>query len=218
MNRSILITRPDDDSVLTLLCIWTETVIHLARKHNFAVFDLKSRKSNKKDFDSYIKRNNPSFLVFNGHGSETTIIGYDNEPLVSLGKDESLLKHKIIYSRTCNSAAKLGKESVKSGCQAFLGYLKPFWLPRSKTSGRNISKDKIAKRFLDPTNLIPTTLIKGHTAAEANQRSKETMIRSYREMVSSISSFEERSIAFFLYCNLRNQVLIGNPKARIYIS
>src|SRR3990172_3236312 len=113
----------------------------------------RSKKSNKKDFDSYINRNNPSLVFFNGHGSDKLIAGYNDEPLVTAGKDESLLKDKIVYSRTCSSAAILGPASVKGGCKTFIGYIRPFFLPRSKTPIRNTLKDKVAKRFLEPTNL-----------------------------------------------------------------
>lgn len=215
MNKTILITRPNHDGLLNLLFYWTEPVISLAKKKGFVVLDLKSKKSNKKDFDSYLFKNNPSLIFFNGHGSDSSITGYNNEPLVTAGSDEKLLKEKVVYSRTCSSAAVLGTRSIKAGCKAFIGYIDPFWLPKSKKHHVNLLEDKVAGRFLEPTNLIPTTLIKGHTALEADRRSKTEMSKNYVEMVSSTSSLEERSLSFFLYCNIVSQVLIGNPDTRI---
>ena len=213
MNKTILITRPDDDSTLNLLFFWTEPVVILAKKKNFVVLDLKSEKSSKKVFDSYIRKNNPSLVFFNGHGSDNSIEGFNNEILITGGLDEFLLKGRVVYSRTCSSASLLGPRCIKCGCKAFIGYDNPFWLPRSKTIYGNPLKDKMAERFLAPTNLIPTTLIKGHTASDAHNRSKREMSKNYREMVSSISTSEERKLSFFLYCNIVSQTLIGEPQS-----
>lgn len=215
MNKTVLITRPNHDALLNLLYHWTEIVVVLAKKKKFTVLDLKSQKSNKKDFDSYIVKKNPSLVFFNGHGAPNLITGHGNEPLIVAGKDESLLKDKIIYSRTCDSAAILGKKSVKKGTKAFIGYLSPFALPYSKSFISNPLRDNIARRFLEPTNLIPTTIIKGHTAGEADLRAKKEMYRNVLEMLSSISSFEEQQVAGFLWSNIASQTLIGDPTAKI---
>lgn len=104
---------------------------------------------------------------------------------------------------------------IKCKARAFIGYIWDFWF---FYEGGNIShptKDKLAKRFLEPSNLVGTTLLKGKTAGEANNRSKSLMLKNYFEMVSSKGSFEEQRVASFLWGNIAGQRLYGDPEARI---
>ncbi|MBI2065939.1 hypothetical protein HYT60_00290 [Candidatus Woesebacteria bacterium] len=215
MSKTILITRPNYEEKLNFLFFWSQTVVDLARKKNFVVLDLRSEKSNKKDFDSYIKKNNPSFVFFNGHGSARLITGHNDEPLVCADKDEDLLKDKIVYSRTCESALVLGNQCVKNGTKTFIGYISPFVFFYSKSSVLHPLGDDICRQFLEPTNLIAIKLLKGHTSREANEYSKIAMLKNVFSMLSSASTLGEKTVASFLWGNITSQVLIGNPNAMI---
>ena len=57
--------------------------------------------------------------------------------------------------------------------------------------------------------------LNGHTVDEANQRSKQAMIKNFRKMISSDSTFEERFTARWLWSNIRSQVLWGNKDTRL---
>lgn len=74
----------------------------------------------------------------------------------------------------------------------------------------------MAKLFLEPSNLIPTTLLKGHTVGEAHERAKQEMIKNFRKMISSASTFEERYAARWLWSDIRSQVIIGDHNASLY--
>src|SRR3989339_1998945 len=101
MNKAILITRPDHDLITTYLFQWSEYVINLANKKNIKVLDLSGKRANEKMFTSYIVKNEPILVFFNGHGDEDVITGYNNEPLVAVNKNEKLLEKKIVYARSC---------------------------------------------------------------------------------------------------------------------
>ena len=85
MNKSILITRPNHDLATTYLYWWSKKVIDKCQEKEIKYFDLKGKKASKKNFDSYLKRNNPSFIFINGHGSEEVVTGWDNEILLKVG-------------------------------------------------------------------------------------------------------------------------------------
>lgn len=215
MNKTILITRPNYEEKLNFLYFWSQLVVDLAKKKNFVVLDLRSNKSNKKTFDSYIIRNNPSFVFFNGHGSSDMVTGHNDEPLVTANKDEELLKGKIIYSRTCGSALVLGNQCVKKGTRTFIGYQSPFVFFYSKSFVSHPLKDNISRQFLEPTNLIPIKLIKGHTSQEAHEYSRVSMQKNYFSMMSSASTLGEKHVASYLWGDLTSQVLIGDKNSKI---
>lgn len=107
-NKKMLITRPDHDDVTSYLYAWGRKVVDVAKERNIEVFDLKREKANRKAVRSFITKRNPKLLIFNGHGDEETISGYQNEVLVKCNRNEGLLRNRIIYSISCRSAEKLG--------------------------------------------------------------------------------------------------------------
>ncbi|HAU65447.1 MAG: hypothetical protein UU02_C0042G0008 [Candidatus Woesebacteria bacterium GW2011_GWA1_40_43] len=153
-------------------------------------------------------------MFFNGHGSPEVINGHNNEPLISMDKDEYLLKSKIVYSRTCESARALGVKCVERGTKTFIGYINPFVFFYSKTCVLHPLSDDICKQFLQPTNFIPIKLLKGHTSKEACDYSKFIMRKNFFSMLSSASTVGERAVASFLLGNIMNQVLIGDEKSK----
>lgn len=188
-------------------------MIDEAKSKGITVLDLEGKKASKQKFVSYISRNNPHLIFLNGHGSKDSVAGYDNEVLLDEDNCEALLREKIIYARSCEAGASLGPFSIEKGAVAFIGYNKDFWLIRSKERGTKPLTDPIAKLFLEPSNLVPITLIKGNSTQEAYQKSQENMRRNFSYMISSKSSLEERDAAFFLFSNYTCQVILGDKQA-----
>lgn len=211
-NKIVLITRPNDDQTLNFLCYWTEQIINEVLKRNFNLLDLKGNKATRKNLESYIAKNFPSLILFNGHGTKSSILGYDNESLVEYGKNENLLLGKIVYARSCESASELG---AKCKAKAFIGYVWKFTFMYYENNISHPLNDKLAKKFLEPSNLVATLLLKGKSAGEAHNRSRNLMLKYYFEMVSSKGTFEERSVASFLWGNINGQRIYGDMEARI---
>jgi len=76
-------------------------------------------------------------------------------------------------------------------------------------------KDPIAKYFLEPSNLVMTTIIKGNSVKEADKRSKRSMKKNFLKLLTSTSSADEREIAPYLWSNIRAQVVLGDETATI---
>src|SRR4030042_5432057 len=100
----MLITRPCHDVTTNYLYYWSIPLIEKARKVGKSVFDLSKRRANSKEFSSVVKKVEPSLIVFNGHGNETSVMGSDNELLVSTKFNMDKLKGRIVYARSCRSA------------------------------------------------------------------------------------------------------------------
>ncbi len=207
MNKALLITRPRYDAITNYFYTWSEKILRIAKNKRIPIYDLKESKANKSRFESYIKAHQPSFIFLNGHGNSEMIAGHNNELLVD---KTSLITEGIIYARSCNAADNLGHMLTKKNLKTFIGYTRKFILGYRVDLVSTPAKDNIAKLFLEPSNSVAIVLLKGHTAQEAHNRSRNSMYQNFRKMISSTASFEERFAARWLWSNYKSQVLIGN--------
>lgn len=215
MNKSLLVTRPNHDYATNYLCFWSKYVIDEATEKHIPVYDLKGIKATKAKFDSFLKSRQPGFLFLNGHGNATTITGFNNEPLLKSDTVQKFAKDTIVYARSCDAGKILGVKLIESGTRVFIGYKRKFlcgWTPSKVTKPLT---DTLAKLFLEPSNLVPTTLLKGHTAKKAHERSKSAMQKNFRRMISTAATDEERYAARWLYGNMKCQVLYGDQNAAL---
>lgn len=215
ISKSLLVTRPNHDPTTDYLCQWSTVIIDIARKKGFKVYDLKGDKATRKMFESYLKARKPTFLFLNGHGDARRVTGYENESLLEYTKNERVVKNSIIYARSCDAGRILGPELVKIGARVFIGYNRKFIIGYTPRKITRPLEDEIAKLFLEPSNLVPSTILKGHTAFEADDRSKAAMYRNFRRMISSSATYKEQYAAKWLWGNFKAQVLYGDPCAGI---
>ncbi|KKU87476.1 MAG: hypothetical protein UY17_C0017G0003 [Candidatus Beckwithbacteria bacterium GW2011_GWC2_47_9] len=214
MSKSLLVTRSNHDEATNYLYYWSSLVIKDAKKKLFSVYDLAGKKANKKNFDSYLKSKKPTILFLNGHGNATTITGQNLEPLLEVGK-KSAVAETIIYARSCDAGITLGKRLIKDRAKAFIGYNRKFILGYTPQKLTRPLSDSLAKLFLEPSNLVVTTLIKSKTAQAAQDRSKQAMWKNFRRMTANRASSQMRYTARWLWSNYKSQVLYGDAKAAV---
>ena len=212
MSGSMLVTRPDHEIVTKYCCVWSERLVKLAQQKGLHVYDLKGAKATRRNFESYVKKNQPSLIFLNGHGSAEVVTGYDNEPLADMASEPAV---SIFYARSCDAAALLGPALVQKGARAFVGYVRKFVLYYDPEYTMRLEEDPMAGLFLDSSNLVVSTLLKGHAVAEAHRRSKEVMAKNLRKMISSAATPEERYAASAMWSNMTNQVALGDLDATI---
>jgi len=73
----------------------------------------------------------------------------------------------------------------------------------------------MVRLFMESSNLVVSSIIKDHTAAEADQRSKNAMFKNLKRMISSEATFEERYAAPAMWSNINAQVVLGDAHAKI---
>lgn len=212
-SRAILVTRPNHDLGTNYLFYWSGLVIK--NPHGFKVLDLSKKKANKENFVSYINKHKPILVFLNGHGTQDTITGHDNEILIESGKNERLLAKKIVYARSCDAAKNLGLQCVLRGTISFIGYEEKFVLAYSHSCVTRPLQDRVAELFLEPSNLIPISLLKGNTVEKAYKKSQDSMLRNLHFMVSSKASSAQKDAAPYLWTNRKYQTVIGSYKARL---
>lgn len=212
----VLITRPEHDPGTRYLSRWSENVIEEARKRNFDVIDLHKDKAIRKEFEGRVHKANPALIVMNGHGNEASVTGHDNEVLVQHGDNEALLHNRVTYAVSCDSAAVLGAECVKSGETAFIGYNKSFIFNFTPQHILRPTQDKRAAQFLNASNQVPISLLKGHTAKQASDRSKSLFRNAIQKLLPSITSDPfAREDAKDLFWDMNHQICLGAQDAHL---
>ena len=214
MNKIFLITRPSHDATTRYLSAWSEKIIKLANKKGIQILDLKKGKANAKELESRISKMQPLFIVFNGHGSSDCITGHENRDLIRAGENEELLEGKIVYAVSCKSAGRLGPKSVRVGVLSYIGYTEDFIFAYDYSKLTRPLNDKIAKLFLEPSNQVAISLIKGNEAGDSSKRSKEFSKRNIQKLLTSESSKESIQHAQFLWWNMESQVCLGNKDSK----
>lgn len=210
-NKFFLITRPKHDTTTHYLYCWNKLVLEEADKRGIPFVDFSGERANRKDVEKFLVKQNPSLVIFNGHGDADLIKGHKDEILIKLRENENLLRSKIIYAVSCRSAQVLGKEGVSSGIKCFLGYTDDFVFIFDKAKTAEPLQDGLAKNFLQPSNTLVKSLLKGNTTKEAYQKSQ----RSFKEIVNCLLTSEvpgAENIVWWLLWDKDNQVLLGDEE------
>ena len=213
MIKTILIIQPNHDLTTNYLFFWAEKIIDIAKRKEIRVVALKSRRANKKEFLSINKKTNPQLIFFNGHGDYDLIAGQDNEVLVKSEDNDKCLGGRLVYALACRSAGKLGKTSVKQGTKAYLGYDEDFVFNYDLEKISKPLDDKVAQLFLKPSNLIVSSLLKGHTAHQSWENSQNDFKRRITAIVASKDRVMVSSYLPNLLWDMQHQVCLGDKKA-----
>ncbi len=203
----VLVTRPKHDMANHYLYFWTGKVLDWAKNKTIEVIDLKQEKSNKKNVCGYLKRDRADTALLNGHGDEQAIFGHGNEELFSVKDDLSFLKGKTIFMRACRAGKILGAQAVKSGAKAVIGYDEDFQFWHLQDYLHKPLDDPFARPYMEASNQVSISLLKGHTASTAQ---KNSMKRYKKEIVKMLNSDSNSSLLPSLLHNMMHQVCIEN--------
>lgn len=210
MNKTFLITRPEHDDTTHYLSKWSQQLIDLANKKGINTIDLNKSRANKKEVESILSKKNPELIMFNGHGNVNIVTGHDNEVLIQLGKNDDLLKSKIVYALSCKSAKELG---AKGNAKTYIGYDDDFIFIYEPNKITHPTEDKTAKLFLEPSNEVVISLIKENPAKEAHERSQKLFQDRINKLLTSEATPDAAIIARYLWWNMKHQVCLGNKEA-----
>lgn len=214
MDNLLLVTRPKYDDGTEYFSAYALEILKEAKKSDIPVKDFEGKEANKKNIEKYLKSKNPKMLFLNGHGNEREICGHKNEVIFS-STNVDLIKNRITYARACLSANVLGYEAVKNNSGCFIGYIYPFsfWMDGKRSA--TPLKDKIAGMFLNPSNEIVLSLLKGETAKMADKKSKRMMILNMKEILAMEQKNEPGATGMLqiLWDNYEGQIVLGNQNA-----
>lgn len=211
----MLITMPDSPPELLYLSKWSEKIIKIAETNGIKVNQIRGDKATKSHITHDIESGNPQFINFNGHGSENCVCGQENEVLILLGENDSLLKNRIVHSLTCESAIELG---ARCGAKAYIGYNSLFFFCMDGKSLSRPLEDRFARPILDSAFEIPNQIAKRKTVKEAFEQSQKKYQEYIDEYTFSESKYTTEELQFilpYLCWDKSIQIFHGNPDAKI---
>lgn len=211
----IIITRPQHDVTTKYLSSWAGEVIDLAKKKGVEVYDLAKEKANKSEFEGRVRKLKPEAIFLNGHGNVDCVTGHDNNDLVNTKGNYHILKGRVTYALSCSSGKGLGVKVVKNGNATYIGYSDKFIFALDNKYLSKPLRDPNAKPFMEASNQVMVSLLKGNTAKDASERSKKTFHDHYTRLLSSNADPDSLQIAQFLWWDMRNQVCLGDVDAKL---
>ncbi len=234
MTCKVFVTRPDHDDETKYLYEYSKEYIKFIENKDIQLISFSENKCSRENVEKLILKQNPNLIVFNGHGNEEVICGCkENEDrnvltikirdsqrdeIIIDMKNKEILKSKIIYSVACSSAKKLGMKVAKSHTKtAFIGYEEEFiFLMDTRKMCKPLS-DQIARPFLESSNQVVISLLKGETTGEAYNKSQVTFQKWIDYFQSEKAALHDSiSIAWILFSNKECQKLHGNRDVRLF--
>ncbi len=212
MNKILLVTRPKYDDTTYYLFHWTKKVIKLADKKGIQILDLKEKRANRKEFESIMLKKQPLLIFLNGHGNVDRVTGQNGEILIKTNDNEVLLKSKIVYALSCKSGKELGHKSIEKGAVAYIGYDDDFIFYFEDNKVSKPLDDKTAKLFIEPSNYVIESLLKGHSVGVSCQRSRQLYKKNIQKLLSIDSSSE---LIPFLIWDMKHQVCLGDKEGAL---
>jgi hypothetical protein len=209
-----LFSRPDSDITLSYLFFYSKEIVKLSQDLGYITLNKEKNEANQKNIFSLIKTKKPNFIMFNGHGSPKEIFGHGNELIVNT-ENAGVLKDAITYSLSCSSAQILGPESVLKGARCFVGYETDFAFGKDPDSEASPRHDRIAKLFLEPSNILVSSLLRGNSVQQAVEKAKSKMLENVWHLNTTKSFPEAIHYAPFLFGNYLGLVAHGNQDGSI---
>ena len=215
MQNGLIITLPQYDNATEYLTYYSKFITKEVEKKGIKTKEIHGNELNLKEFTKIIKKLDYNFVVFNGHGTTDSILGHKTDVILKVGVNEELMKDRIIYARSCNAAVSLGVECTKSSGGAFIGYIFPFVFYMNEQWSTKPSNDNVAKLFLEPSNQVPISLIKGNSAKESDINSKKHIFKNINKVLKNPSEPDTPFIVEGLWNNYLGQVVRGNESTKI---
>ena len=212
--KCVLFSRPKHDDTMEYLYFYSKELLSLSESLGLKTINKEKEDANKKVVSDIIISQKPNLIMFNGHGSENTICGHKNEIIVS-SENVGLLAGSITYALACSSGLELGKEAKDKGAIVFIGYKYDFSIGRDPNSEASPRMDKIAKHFLEPSNLLVSCLLKGKIVKEAITKAKEKMKDSIGYFSTTKDFPEAPHYAPYLYGNYTGLIAHGDEEVCI---
>lgn len=211
----LLITRPAYELPTRYVSAWAQEVVDVAQRKGITVTELGPDRSTRKIVESVLVKRKPSLVMFNGHGSSSTIHGQDGEILIQAEDNEKTLHGSITYVVACDSAKQLGPAAVTAGAKAFIGYDRSFIFVANQHYARDPLKDSRAFPFFNASNMVMISLLKKHTVEESYRKSQDIFVKNISRLSTSEASSDDLFDAQVLNWNMKSQKYLGDGEARL---
>lgn len=230
MGKILFVTQPQHDTMTSYLMEYSKEYADFAHKKGFEVIAFSEERCSRKQVESLISGKNPQLVILNGHGSPEAICGrrssgnksikcltiednLEDEIIIDM-KNKDILKSKITYSLACASAKNIGRCVAELDQKtAFIGYEDDLIILTNTWHECKPREDDVARAFLEPSNQLVISLLKGHDVETACKKSQECFQKWLDYFQSDkIDIRTSQSIAWILYDNMKCQIFHGNAR------
>lgn len=207
----MIVIRSDHDLQTGYLYPYTIPIIEIAKiKYNVVIIENKD--ISETNLRKRIRTRRPSSIFFNGHGSSDAFYDINNNIFIGT-KSADVFEGTITFARACDSLKILGKEAIKKGCIAFIGYKNKFFIARHHSRTCKPDKDPVARVGLECSNLVMVELLKGKNVKEAIEGSHNATSDKIVELVYSKEPWAGASLRALVYNDL-SLGFEGDPEAK----
>jgi len=205
---NVLLTDPGHDFPTQMLSHWiTSAADYMQTLGNIRVVHLQGNDVTHANFHSTVVSHNPRLLLLNGHGSETTMYGHSDLPILDSNDiAEGQFDDRIIHALACKVGAVLGHDLIANGVSTFIGYKEDFQVVH--TSGD--LNDAVAALYLDPAFSVPRSLAEGKSTQDAFIGAQKMYAENLKEALRLNAGI---GILAPLYSNMQHHVLLGSTTA-----
>ncbi|MFA6376053.1 MAG: hypothetical protein WCX69_01475 [Candidatus Paceibacterota bacterium] len=211
----IIVTLPHYDPATQYISNWAKNVVDFAINRGIDVINLVGDKANRKDFEGRVDKVKPRIVFLNGYGDDDCVLGQDNLILVKKGDNHTVLQGKITYALACSSGAELGPEVAKNNDSAYIGYDDEFCFAGNSKYLSHPIDDPRAKPFMESSNQIMCSLLKGNNCQEACEKSRKIFKEYINRLSSSAADPDSLQDAQLLWWDMKHQVCLGNKRSSI---
>ncbi|MFH1361592.1 MAG: hypothetical protein ABIH69_02940 [bacterium] len=211
----LVVTRPQHDVTTSYLFVWAKEIINLAENKGVQVTDLQGENANRHELEGRIRKLQPESIFLNGHGNEDHVTGHNDEILIKMDDNHEILEGRITYALACKSGKLLGQRISKNNGATYIGYSDDFIFICDHNHIARPLTDPKAQPFMESSNQVMISLLKGHSAQEASERSKNVFNKHFTRLLSSSTDPDSLQTAKYLWWNMRNQVCLGNGEATL---
>lgn len=188
--KRLLITRSRHDIGNQYLYAYSEEILEEAKERGWAISQAEDEKNNPKQVQSFLSKNAPNLVVFNGHGTERAVCGHKDETLVDTSSAR-LLDKTVVFARACSAVSELGKTAIENGCKAFIGYRGNFTIPRISEYESTPLRDPAARPVIEVSNVIPTNLLDGAAVQYAVKAARQKGAKLLLKMLTSEEPYDK---------------------------
>lgn len=194
----MIIIRANHDIQTAYLYYYSEELIKEARNRGFKVAKIEGDGISEATLRSRIKNRKPKFIFFNGHGSNLALFDNQKREFIT-EKSADVFNGTVSYTIACSCLEGLGKTAVDKGCNAFIGYNKPFWIARDHRYESKPLEDEVARPVIECSNVVVKSLIKGQTVQESIRRSHEKAVDTILKLIYSKEPLAPASLQALVY-------------------
>lgn len=204
-NRALFCENTTDPVTTPFANYRSKNVIPVFKKRGFTVIVLQGTDDIRTNFVPEAKNLLTVYISGIGHGSYTLYTGHSGNRILEVGNyDPAEVKPKAIHFLSCQTAARLGPDTVKKGARCYAGYTENFVLQWDDTS-TPVNEFVL---FAKSDSTYDIAMAYGATAQQAYNYT----IQAFNAAISQVPN---QVAATYLKWDRDHLKLHGNPKAKI---